>query len=1665
MVQPINKRISGCLCGLEDGNAGPQVEGAMRCPLVHSLNNMKSTGDRDCICTQSLSNSTRGTDDYKNDSNKLIKKMKTVMSKTGTKQGIKIATLNIHGKSDKYGECKYKRLTTIIRKNRIAILAIQESRLNNEYADKLMRENPKITIISNGSDTSKSGVAFILNNELIKEKKWNHTSIVNNSVSRLQIEWCNDNTLDLINLHFPNVENEKKTFATLLHNELKEIPKTSNIIIMGDFNFVEDKIDRCPHVKDGTSLIKLFKKITKRHCLVDGWRLNNPDEKSYTYLQDSSGSRSRIDRIYINKTQFPLAYNWDTTSSASLSDHDIAYVEILRDGLPYIGKGLWRLNTELIEYSPFRKKVRSILKDAEGKLDEYEENKIMKSQTELSELRLTQSPQIIWDKLKKQIKEVAVETRKERDRKLNQRHALLKAKLKKLNNTTSVNERPESRIEVKKIINELRQDSHVRIQRMQSASEARYKKEGETCSRYWFNLNKTKKHREPIMALINKRGRITSKTKEMTQIASEYHRDLLKKPLWDQKRSDATNKLLNKVETKLSEEENELLKATITCSEIEEALKSAKQTKAPGFDGIPYEFWKDWAKHKDELNEPDIVKMLWILYTDIEQNGIQNEDFTKAVMSLAYKKKDKRQIENYRPLALLNTDYKIYTKTIAKKLGRIAPSIIHEDQAGFIPGRSLYDHTRTTHATIEYCEISNKNGCIISLDQEKAYDKIDHEYLWKALERYGFPQIFVKRIQEIYKNTKTHVMINGVVPSPIDVQRGVRQGDPMSCILYDIAIEPLANAIRKSNIKGIEIPNTLSNQETTRRRILVSLFADDTLVYLGERDSFSELNKIIKLFCDATTAKFNLEKTEYLPIGSRQHRIRLIQERKIGNVNLDTGAKIIGEGEAMRTLGSWVGNNTHSNEQWQKILDDQQRIMETWHRSNLSLRGRELILKSLVQSKALFLATVNGMPKDVMIQMKKQMKDFLWSYKTRGLIKWDTVIQGREKGGLGIPDIESRTEAIHVMWLKKWLSPRSQRPIWAYLVDEIIKLNVQKKPIVDEASRINWIMQSWHESEAVDSKISTNIREMLRVARKYKTGFDSPKISLETKLEMPIWHHHAIQNNYYWNKKAARCLRNNHKITKVEDLINYIQNSDRYGRFGSIVCESVYACNKIAKMILNLLPDKYNPVHNTPIKDNLSHTPTRIRKYKRAKVDSDIIAFNPDITEKGDMHNAIRIFQKHNTYKKRRLNPETRKPAYRDLGKSKPKKITIYTDGSATGNGSMNGTSGIGIWRREGSARNRSLRLRVAPHSNTKAELMAIIAAVENNKHDTLTIKSDSENVLRGIIYRMQSWEDSDWLNIKHANEWKYLAYLLRSRTAITQFKWVKGHDTIEGNNMADELADAGAHSNNYYEPNLTVPKEFRIDGARLQSLTQAKAYGLLIRLKATQVLTQCSAREMNETQNDIETQTGLRPTVEKVWTTLKCRIIKHKMRDFLWKSIHKRIKCGDYFQHITTMTECQFCTCNQIENIDHILFQCEMTGVIELWREVGVIWSQITSQKWIVPTMGVLKGIGLIQIKSENKNLTSLEYLYKTLISETAWTIWITRNKRIFNEIPMTFESLLETWKNAIRRRIIVEFSETQLYKSYKRDEKIKEFERIFCINNILSQLEQDNKGVRLNF
>ena len=262
---------------------------------------------------------------------------------------------------------------------------------------------------------------------------------------------------------------------------------------------------------------------------------------------------------------------------------------------------------------------------------------------------------------------------------------------------------------------------------------------------------------------------------------------------------------------------------------------------------------------------------------------------------------------------------------------------------------------------IHLAEVEKQDGIIIVLDQEKAYDKIEHDYLWQTLQTYRFPPNLISTIQSLYQDAHTCVAINGKLSTPFQVTREVRQGDPLSCLLFDLAIESLASMLQHSELIGSRIVGK-------KERLIATLFADDTTTYLSKHDDFSKLTDILQNWCIPSGAKFNVNKTEIIPIGSPAHREAVYQTRYLNGTNgtpVPNDIKITRDGEAIRSLGAWIGNNIYQADVWSRILNKIDSSLERWEKGKPTIEGRHLIVLMVVGGMTQYLAKVQGIPPEI----------------------------------------------------------------------------------------------------------------------------------------------------------------------------------------------------------------------------------------------------------------------------------------------------------------------------------------------------------------------------------------------------------------------------------------------------------------------------------------------------------------------------------------------------------------------------------------------------------------------------------------------------------------------------------------------------------------------------
>ena len=310
--------------------------------------------------------------------------------------------------------------------------------------------------------------------------------------------------------------------------------------------------------------------------------------------------------------------------------------------------------------------------------------------------------------------------------------------------------------ELREKINTLRQTLHDST-RDRTHLKIRIESESPT-SGLWAKSGKEKNARDAITELQTldsppDNPQYINRSSDMAGLAWNYYENLQQKDLHpSDTRQEAIDNVLSKINISLPEDEKEKLDQKISLEEVISTLKDLPNGKATGLDGLPYEFWK-WLGpipiKRDNADPSNINECLHTVFLDIQCHGVSpNTKFTEGWICPLYKKKDRRDIANYRPITLLNSDYKLLTKILALRLASSAPHIIHENQAGFIPGRVITDQIRLTQMILHYAEATEENGVIVALDQEKAYDKIAHDYLWLTLDKYGLPPSFVNTHQQ-----------------------------------------------------------------------------------------------------------------------------------------------------------------------------------------------------------------------------------------------------------------------------------------------------------------------------------------------------------------------------------------------------------------------------------------------------------------------------------------------------------------------------------------------------------------------------------------------------------------------------------------------------------------------------------------------------------------------------------------------------------------------------------------------------------------------------------------------------------------------------------------------------------------------------------------------------
>ena len=320
---------------------------------------------------------------------------------------------------------------------------------------------------------------------------------------------------------------------------------------------------------------------------------------------------------------------------------------------------------------------------------------------------------------------------------------------------------------------------------------------------------------------------------------------------------------------------------------------------------------------------------------------------------------------------------------------------MHEDQTCGVPGRSIFSNLYLIRDLIEYCSAKNLPLAIISLDQQKAFDRVNWTFLDRVLQRMNFGPEFRQWIRVIYSEISSACLHSGYVTSFFEVSCGACQSDPLSSLLYTLVAEVLRAAIRNcKDIRGIRLPGSSEESKTGQ-------YADDgDLQTLVDDFSISKAFEIIHIFEKGSGSWLNLGKTEGMLFGS-------MAGRRDGPVDIKWRTDYV------KVLGIFFTTSSRDLEclNWNFRIEKLAKRLESWKFRNFSLKGKSITINTLALSGLWYTGSVVPLPAWAEKKINQIIFDFLWSGKNEQ-IKRQVCYLPHELGGLNVVNVALKYKAL-----------------------------------------------------------------------------------------------------------------------------------------------------------------------------------------------------------------------------------------------------------------------------------------------------------------------------------------------------------------------------------------------------------------------------------------------------------------------------------------------------------------------------------------------------------------------------------------------------------------------------------------------------------------------------
>ena len=572
-------------------------------------------------------------------------------------------------------------------------------------------------------------------------KKFEQKQIKRDKNGRILIVEANidDETFILINIYNANTEQEQLQTLCELDLLLEDfsLDVSKNVIMAGDFNlFFVNSLEASggsPTLKK-KSIAKVIE-ITEKYNLCDIWRIRNPTSTRFTYRKNhfSGFIQRRLDYIFISNKLQESIHLTDILPAFS-TDHSPVLISLKKSQDITLGKGFWKFNGSLVQDEDYVSQMKEYISQIKGELEGTQN---------------TFNDQFKWEFLKYEIRKFTINFSKLKARKKRENKVALENKLKYLENNLENNinkdEYRNCKDELNKIYDNVAKGVKIR-------SKCNWYEHGEKSSKFFLNLEKSRAIQN-LVRIIKCDSKELTDIKEINEHIFKFYLNLFKK-----KNYSSTNDLNTFLETvslpSLTGEQKNICEGPLKEEELLKSLTNMENNKSPGNDGLTKEFYVTfWKDIKDSfiksIKESKRVKML-------------TSSQRKAIIKLLEKgNKDKRFIYNWRPISLLNVDLKIISKALSERLKKVLPLLISPSQTAYVKNRFIGESGRLISDILDVSNIEKLGGYLLTIDIEKAFDSLDHTFLFNVLKKFGFGDDFVDWVKILYNNQESCVANGG----------------------------------------------------------------------------------------------------------------------------------------------------------------------------------------------------------------------------------------------------------------------------------------------------------------------------------------------------------------------------------------------------------------------------------------------------------------------------------------------------------------------------------------------------------------------------------------------------------------------------------------------------------------------------------------------------------------------------------------------------------------------------------------------------------------------------------------------------------------------------------------------------------------------------------------